>query len=67
MNAKQMEKAKKIIKNHYQLKDVTNEQVIDEINNLKRNGTDVLYLNGLKDLYYQLEMAGIISFNDLIS
>ena len=68
MNDKQMEKAKKIIKKHYCLdRDVTNQEVIDEINNLKRKGIDVLYLTGFKDLYYQLERVGIISYDDLTS
>lgn len=66
MTAAQMDKAKKIIKKHYNLdRDLTEKEVTDEIDNIKRKGTDVLYISGIKDLYSKLNKASIISYSDL--
>ena len=68
MNAEQMKQAKSIIKKHYRLdRDVTDQEVTDEINNLVRRGPDVKYMANLSTLYYQLEFIGAISSWQLYS
>ena len=72
MKSKQIniKKAKAVIENHYsrwlgKRVTVTDADVEDEINNLKRRGRDVLALDNLRPLFYALLDADIMTYEDL--
>jgi len=65
-----MKQAKKAIKAHYRdwlglELDITDEQALAEIDNLKRRGRDVFGLDNLSGLFYRLLKAGVMSYEDL--
>lgn len=65
-----MEKARRAIQAHYHERlgvqlNITDNDVIAEIDNLKRRGRDVLSLNNCAQLFYRLHKAGVMSYDDL--
>lgn len=65
-----IKKAKTVIEDYYSRLlgtqvTVTDADVEDEINNLKRRGRDVLFLENLRPLFYALLDADIMTYEDL--
>lgn len=65
-----IEKARKVVQDYYRQRlgtrvNITTEDAMMEIDNLKRRGRDVLGLDNCAPLFYALLSANILSYEDL--
>lgn len=65
-----IEKARKVVQDYYRQRlgtrvNITKEDAMMEIDNLKRRGRDVLALDNCASLFYALLNANILSYEDL--
>lgn len=73
MKSKQIniENARRAIQAHYyewlgvQFSNISDEDVMAEIDNLKRRGRDVFGLDNCSGLFYRLHKAGVMTYDDL--
>lgn len=66
-----IKKARKAIEAHYyewlgvRLSNISDDDVMAEIDNLKRRGRDVFGLENCSGLFYRLHKAGVMTYDDL--